>query len=154
MNPWLVNSCFLLAAFIFVLSIIFIKYGSNKKKDKHLFPLVIVGWVLLITSIVGSITLLILYIGSTGGILGTYIFIFLSPLFVLCGFIACLVVGINSLQSAYCKPKDDITRKQSILRGWALLILAILVIAAIAITLSILLTNYSNYRNEHPVRFM
>ena len=155
MDPWLVNLNFLIAAIALILGIVFINYGSNKKKkDKRLLPLVIIGWVMLIGSIIGSVVLLILYIGSTGGIVGTYLFIFLSPLFILGGFIACLIVGLNSLQSAYSKPKDDITRKQSIVRGWALLVLAILLIVAIAVTLSILLTNYSNYRNEHPVRFM
>lgn len=155
MEPWLVNLCFFLAAIVLILGIIFIKYGTNKKKkDKHLLPLIIVGWVMVITSIVGSVALFILYIGSSSGITGTLIFMFLSPLFILGGFIACLVVSANSLQSAYKKPKEDATRKQSIVRGWALLTLAILIIVVVAVTLSILLTNYSNYRNEHPVRFM
>lgn len=155
MEPWLVNICFFLAAVILILGIIFIKYGANKKKkDKHLLPLIIVGWVMIIASIVGSVALLVLYIGSAGGITGTMIFIFMSPIFIIAGIIACLTTGISSLQRAYVKQKDDVTRKQSIVKGWALLILIVLVIVAIIITLSILLTNYSNYRNEHPVRFM
>ena len=155
MDPWLVNLCFLLAAIILILGIIFIKYGANKKKkDKHLLPLVIVGWLMVIVSIVGSVTLIILYIGATSGIFGTFLFVILTPLFILGGFIGFIAVGISSLQEAYRKPKEDITRKQSIVKGWALLALAILFILAIAITLSILLNNYSNYRNEHPVRFM
>lgn len=155
MEPWLVNVCFFLAAIVLILGIIFIKYGTNKKKkDKHLLPLIIVGWVMVITSIVGSVALFILYIGSSSGITGTLIFMFLSPLFILGGFIACVIVSANSLQAAYKKPKEDVTRKQSIVRGWALLALAILIIVVVVVTLSILLTNYSNYRNEHPVRFM
>lgn len=155
MEPWLVNVCFFLAAIVLILGIIFIKYGTNKKKkDKHLLPLIIVGWVMVIASIVGSVALFVLFIGSTSGIVGTYVFIFLSPLFIVAGIIICLSIGISSLQSAYGKPKDDVTRKQSIIKGWALLILIVLVITAIIITVSILLTNYSNYRNEHPVRFM
>ena len=155
MDPWLVNLCFLLAAVILVLGIVFIKCGKNKKKvEKHLLPLIIIGWVIVIASIVGSVALFVLYIGSSSGITGTMIFIFASPIFIIGGIIACLTVGINSLQSAYRKPKEDVTRKQSIVKGWALLILVILVIVAIVVTLSILLTNYSNYRNEHPVRFM
>ena len=36
MDPWLVNSCYLLAAFILVIGIIFIKASANKKKkEKH-----------------------------------------------------------------------------------------------------------------------
>ena len=155
MEPWLVNVCFFLAGIVLILGIIFIKYGTNKKKkDKHLLPLIIVGWVMVIASIVGSVALFVLFIGSTSGIVGTYVFIFLSPLFIVAGIIICLSIGISSLQSAYRKPKDDVTRKQSIIKGWALLILIVLVITAIIITVSILLTNYSNYRNEHPVRFM
>ena len=156
MDPWLVNLIIFLAAIVLFLGILFINYGSNKKKkeDKKLLPLIIVGWVLLISAITGSIALIVLYIGSSSGITGTLIFMFLSPLFILGGFIACLVVSANSLQAAYKKPKDDVTRKQSIVKGWALLVLAILIIVAVAVTLSILLTNYSNYRNDHPVRFM
>ena len=155
MEPWLVNVCFFLAGIILILGVIFIKYGTNKKKkDKHLLPLIIVGWIMVIASIVGAVALFVLYIGSSSGITGTMIFIFASPIFIIGGIIACLTVGINSLQSAYRKPKEDVTRKQSIVKGWALLILVILVIVAIVVTLSILLTNYSNYRNEHPVRFM
>lgn len=155
MDPWLVNTCYLLAAFILVIGIIFIKASANKKKkEKHLLPLIIIGWIMVIASIVGAVALFVLYIGSSSGITGTMIFIFASPIFIIGGIIACLTVGINSLQSAYRKPKEDVTRKQSIVKGWALLILVILVIVAIVVTLSILLTNYSNYRNEHPVRFM
>lgn len=155
MEPWLVNLCFFLAGIILILGIIFIKYGTNKKKkDKHLLPLIIVGWVMVIASIVGSVALFILYIGSSSGITGTVIFIFMSPLFIIGGIILCLTIGLSSLQSAYRKPKDDVTRKQSIVKGWAFLILLTLVIIAIIVTISILLTNYSNYRNEHPVRFM
>ena len=155
MDVWLVNTGFLVAIFVFIMGFIFIKCGSNKKKkDKHLLPLVIVGWVLDIASVVGSIALFILFIGASSGITGTMIFLFASPIFIIVGFIAFISVGINCITDGYRKDKDDITRKQSIVKGWAVLILGILIMVAIIVTLSILLTNYSNYRNEHPVRFM
>ena len=154
MDIWLVNTGFFVAIIFFIMGIAFIKGGSNKKKDKRLLPLVIVGWIFTIASIIGSIALLILLIGSSGGITGTTIFIFVSPIFIIGGFIAFICVGLSSLTAGYRKDKDDITRKQSIIKGWALLLLAILFMTVIIVTLSILLTNYSNYRNEHPVRFM
>ena len=59
-------------------------------------------------------------IGCLGGIsrslldvvIGTMIFIFASPVFIIGGIIACLTVGISSLQSAYRKPKEDVTSNQ------------------------------------------
>ena len=155
MDPWIVSTIYLIALVLFVLGIVFINYGSNRnKKDKHLLPLIIVGWVLVIATIVGSIALLILFIGADQGITGTMFFLLLSPVVIFAGLVACFATALNSLQSAYRKPKDDVTRKQSIVKGWALLALAILIIVALVVSLSILLTNYSNYRNEHPVRFM
>lgn len=149
-----IYSCIALFATIF--GIIFIAYGSNSKKakkDKRLLPLVIVGWTMVALSIVAVIFCFILYVDEAGGEYGTYLLIFISPLFILGGFAACIAIGASLLANAYKLPKEDVTRKQSIVRGWFLLILAIVVVVVIIVTFMVLLNNYESTR-ERPIRMM
>lgn len=155
MDSTTITSLFILTAFIFCLGLSFIIFASSAKKTgKNLLALTIVGWTLFALSIVGSVTLFVLFINENGGEFGLYLFIFISPLFFLVGIIICLAIGISSLTDGYQKNKEGMRDHSKIVRGWALLTLSILVIAAIVITLTILLTQYANYHNEHPVRFM
>ena len=148
--------CSIAAAFAFIFGMIFILYGSNSnksKKDKHLLPLIIFGWILAIASIVGLVISFILFVNTNGGITGTYILLFISPIFIFIGFVLCVCIGAYSLSDAYSKNKDDVTRKQSIVKGWCLLALAITMVVVIVVTFAILINSYQA-TTKNPIRMM
>ena len=155
----MLDPIFILCVIGFILllgfSIFLIKYGSKKNdKGKINLPMSIVGWALLVLDIIGAIVGFIIYININGGYTGTIIFTIISPLFILIGFIIILNIGISSLVDGYRKNKEGNRGKASIVKGWALLALAILLITAVVVTLLILFHQHSMAKGDEPVRFM
>ena len=145
----------MLATVMFVTSIFLIAFGNKpKEKEKKSLPQIIVGWVMLAISIITLITCFIVYIYLAGGITGAFIFTILSPLFILAGFLVCLILGISSIVEGFKKDKDGKINGAVLTRGWVLLFLSIAMVATIITTLAILFNDYSNSRGDTPVAFM
>ena len=145
----------MLAVIMFVTSIFLIAFGNKpKEKEKKNMPQIIVGWVMLAISIVTLITCFIVYIYLSGGITGTFIFTILSPLFILAGFMVCLIYGISSIVEGFKRDKDGKINGSVLARGWVLLFLSIALVVTIITTLAILFNDYSNSRGDTPVAFM
>lgn len=143
------------AVFLVAFGIALIQIGKRiKTTDKKRLLMILIGWLLIVLPIIGLIIAFIVFINDSSGITGTYLFAFISPLFIFIGFAICLGIGISSLVEGYKKDQEGKTNTSAIIRGWSLLFLSIAVIAAVIITLAILFTNYSNSRSDTPVRFM
>ena len=144
-----------LAVIMFVTSIFLIAFGNKpKEKEKKSLPQIIVGWVMFAISIITLITCFIVYIYLAGGITGAFIFTILSPLFILAGFLVCLICGISSIVEGFKKDKDGKINGAVLTRGWVLLFLSVAMVATIITTLAILFNDYSNSRGDTPVAFM
>lgn len=146
----------LLELFALIFGIFFIIYGSNNKKEqkeKRLLPLVIVGWTLTTLSIIAFIFCFVLYVNTSGGMTGTILLMLISPLFILGGGLGCIGIGTSQLVKAYRLESNDVTRKQSIVRGWFLLFLAVAIVVVVIVTFIVLLNNYEGSLVK-PVRFM
>ena len=146
----------LLELFALIFGIFFIVYGSNSKKEqkeKRLLPLVIVGWTLTTLSIIAFVFCFVLYVNTSGGMAGTVLLMFLSPLFILGGGLGCVGIGTGQLVKAYRLEDNDVTRKQSIVKGWFLLGLAFILVVMVIMTFIVLLNTYEG-NLFNPVRFM
>ena len=146
----------LLELFALIFGIFFIVYGSNSKKEqkeKRLLPLVIVGWTLTTLSIIAFVLCFVLYVNTSGGMTGTVLLMLLSPLFILGGGLGCVGIGTGQLVKAYRLEDKDVTRKQSIVRGWFLLSLAFVLVVLVIVTFIVLLNTYEG-NLFNPVRFM
>ena len=145
----------ILVTALIIFGCVLIEVGKKKKQNNQDgLTLLIVGWVLLVLSIAGGIAGLIIYIDMSGGIFGTVLFAVLCPVFIAGGSIGCLAAGISSLVDGYRRNKEGLRDKDAIVRGWSMLSLSILLVAVVIVTISILLTNHSNARNDNPVAFM
>ena len=117
---------------------------KEKARPKHKMYV----WYLLL------ILTLIYIIDENGGFTGTLIFTFVAPLFIMIGFVLCVGIGASSLLEGYRKNKEGQRDKVSIVRGWFLLSLSIIVVAVVVITLVILFNNHANTMGDTPVRMM
>ena len=146
---------FIAGVIIISVGILLINLGKRApEKSKKGVAQSIVGWALVVLTIVGLTTGLILWINADGGITGTWIFAIVSPLFILTGMIICLSVGISSLIEGYTKDKNGNRDTSRIVQGWFLLILVILLLTAVITTLAILFNDYSMSRGDRPVGAM
>ena len=146
---------FIAGVIIISVGILLINLGKRApEKSKKGVAQSIVGWALVVLTIVGLTTGLILWINADGGITGTWIFAFVSPIFILTGMIICLSVGISSLIEGYTKDKNGNRDTSRIVQGWFLLILVILLLTAVITTLAILFNDYSMSRGDRPVGAM
>ena len=147
--------CALLAVIMLITGIFLIIFGNKVKEDgkKDLVKLII-GWILLAVSILALIASFIVYLYLAGGITAAYLFIFISPLFILAGFILMLAFGIASVIEGFRKNKDGKRDTSALIRGWTLLFLSIAMVSVIITTLAILFNDYSNSRGDTPVAFM
>ena len=145
----------MLATIMFVTSIFLVIFGNKPKENKKKnLPEVIIGWVMFAISIIMLITSFIVYLYLAGGITAAYLFIILSPLFIVAGFVALLILGISSVVEGFKRDKEGNRNTSIMVRGWSLLFLSIGMIAAIITTLTILFNDYSNSRGDTPVAFM
>ena len=147
--------CAMLAVIMLITGIFLIIFGNKTKEDgKKDLVKIIIGWILFAVSILGLIVSFLVYIYLAGGITAAYLFIFLSPLFILAGFIIMLAFGISSLVEGFRRNKDGKRDPSAMIRGWALLFLSIAMVSVIITTLAILFNDYSNSRGDTPVAFM
>ena len=147
--------CAMLAVIMLITGIFLIIFGNKTKEDgKKDLVKIIIGWILFAVSILGLIVSFLVYIYLAGGITAAYLFIFLSPLFILAGFIIMLAIGISSLVEGFRRNKEGKRDPSAMIRGWALLFLSIAMVSVIITTLAILFNDYSNSRGDTPVAFM
>lgn len=125
--------------------------GKNKNKRVAAIISSIIGWLLIVSSIAAIITSFIFFIDYSGGEFSTYLLIVISPLFVLGGAIFTLGFGINGLVRGYHKDKEGHRNVSQIVRGWALLILSIVIVTVVIISFTTLMTYYSNIRGDKPI---
>ena len=142
-----------LVAFVLIgLGIIFIRtIGKNKNKKALSITFSIIGWLLIVASIAAIITSFIFFVDYSGGEFATYLLVFGSPLFILGGAIFTLAFGINSLVKGYRKDKEGHRNSSQIIRGWALLVLSIVIVTVVIISFATLMTYYSNIRGDKPI---
>ena len=147
--------CAMLAVIMLITGVFLIIFGNKVKEDgKKNLAQIIIGWVTLAVAILILIVSFIVYLYLAGGISGAYLFIFISPLFILAGFIVMLALGISSLVEGFKKDKDGKRNPGAMVRGWTLLFLSIAMVSVIITTLAILFNDYSNSRGDTPVAFM
>ena len=147
--------CAMLAVIMLITGIFLIIFGNKTKEDgKKDLVKIIIGWILFAVSILTLIVSFLVYIYLAGGITAAYLFIFLSPLFILAGFIIMLAIGISSLVEGFRRNKEGKRDPSAMIRGWALLFLSIAMVSVIITTLAILFNDYSNSRGDTPVAFM
>lgn len=154
-NNTIALGTFVAGVIIIAIGILLINFGKKApEKSKKSVAQSIVGWALVVLTIIGLTTGLILWINADGGITGTWIFAIISPLFIIAGMIICLSIGIASLIDGYRKDKNGNRDTSRIVQGWFLLILVVLLLTAIITTLAVLFNNYSMSRGDEPVRMM
>ena len=153
-DPLFIGFAFL-AVFLIVMGAIFVKLGSKEKENgKNDMALIIIGWVLIVLTVVASIAGFIIYIDIHGGINGTVLFTLIAPIFILGGFITCLGIGISSLVEGYRKDKEGKRNSGVIIKGWSLLSLSLALVVVTVVTLTILFSNHADARGDTPVAFM
>lgn len=155
-----INSIVALAIFVagiivIAVGILLIKLGKRiDNNGKRNIAQLIVGWSLIVLTIVGLMVGLILWINASGGITGTFIFTIASPLFIIAGMIICISIGIASLIDGYKKDKNGNRNTSGIIQGWFLLALVVILLTATIVTLAILFNDYSMSRGDESVRMM
>ena len=108
---WLFYTGLLLAVVFIAFGVLLIKFGNKEKENgKKNIAQLIAGWFFLVFAIVGFSFGFIVFINATGGIGGIYIYIFVAPLFIFAGFVACFSIAISSLVEGYHKNKEGKSR--------------------------------------------
>ncbi len=152
---WLFISGLLVAIVLIAVGLLLIRFGNKVRENgKKNLAQMIVGWIIFVLSVLAAMFGFIVFIREAGGITGIYIYLFIAPIFILGGFIACTSVGISSLVQGYQRDKEGKMDTGSIVRGWSLVILSIAVVVVIIITLAVLLNNYSSAQGDKPIRMM
>ena len=147
--------CAMLAVIMLITGIFLIIFGNKTKEDgKKDLVKIIIGWILFAVSILALIVSFLVYIYLAGGISAAYLFIFISPLFILGGFIFMLAFGISSVIEGFRRNKEGKRDPGALIKGWTLLFLSIAMVTVIITTLAILFNDYSNSRGDTPVAFM
>ena len=146
--------CFICAGMAIILGIILFIFNRVRKKStgKSSLPPIIVGWVLLALAIVGLAIATIVYTFSSSGTFGVFLLLMIAALFIIGGIAFFLGIGISSLAESLRKDKDGKRNKEGIVRGAALLFLAIAVLVTVIVTIAIMMHIESN--KEKPVRMM
>ena len=133
--------------------IVLVIIGNKKNQyDEINLPMTIIGWVIIVATAIASIVGLIVGINASEVSAGTFLLTAVIPVIILFGFIFALGLGIANLVKGYQKRPDGSQNTGKIISGWALLILAILLVLAIVIALSFVFNQQSS--RAEPVRFM
>lgn len=143
----------LIATSTIAAGIVLVVVGNNKKVNgQGNLPMIISGWVIFIASIIASIVGIVIGIKTSEVSAGTFLLTGVIPVFIILGCIAALGLGIANLVKGYQKREDGSQNKGKIIGGWALLILALLLVITIIATLSFVFNQQSS--QAEPVRFM
>lgn len=136
-----------------VAGIVLVVIGNNKKVNgQGNLPMIISGWVIIVVTTIASIVGLIIGINSSEVSAGTFLLTTVIPVLILFGFIFALGLGVANLVKGYEKNGDGSRNNSKIISGWALLIIAIVLVLALVITISFVFNQQSG--KGEPVRFM
>ena len=152
----LIHSLIFIALLILIPDgILLVCFGSKKRKDGSFNkPMLISGWVVIGATIVATIASIVFnyLFGDSDITVGTYLLTFTMPFVIIVGFIAAIALGITNLVKGYEKSEDGSRNNGKIISGWALLIIGIVLVLALAITISFVFNQQSG--KSEPVRFM
>ena len=141
--------CVLFGAIFIAAGIVLIVIGDRKK----LKPMLIWGWVVTIAATIGTIVGTILLAGMGEVSLTSAFITYAFPALMFVGFIVAIGLGIGNLIKGYQKDQDGKLNTSKIITGWALLILAILLVLAVVIPLTIVFDQQSS-SGANEIRFM
>lgn len=141
--------CVIIGAIFIAAGIVLIVIGDRKK----LKPMLIWGWVVTIAAAIGTIAGTILLAGMGEVSLTSAFITYAFPALMFVGFIVAIGLGIGNLIKGYQKDQDGKLNTSKIITGWALLILAILLVLAVVIPLTIVFDQQSS-SDANEIRFM
>ena len=141
--------CVLIGAIFIAAGIVLIVIGDRKK----LKPMLIWGWVVSIAAAIGTIAGTILLAGMGEVSLTSAFITYAFPALMIIGFVVAIGLGIGNLIKGYQKDQDGKLNTSKIITGWALLILAILLVLAVVIPLTIVFDQQSS-SDANEIRFM
>ena len=146
--------CYISAAFAIIAGVVLliINFSLKRRDGKSLLPLIIIGWTLLALAITELFVSTLLFVIGSSGTFGLFLVMALGGIFILTGVAVLLGTGISSLVEGCKKDEQGKRNKETIVRGAALLFLAIAVAVTIIVTIAVMLYIESN--KEKPVRFM
>ena len=141
--------CILIGAALITAGVTLIINGGKRQQK----PMLIGGWVLTIAAIVGTIVGVILFAGLGEQSLTSAFITYAFPALMFIGFVVALGLGVGNLVKGYQKDQDGKLNTSKIIAGWALLILAILLVLAVVIPLTIVFDQQSS-SDANEIRFM
>ena len=141
--------CILIGAALITAGVILVINGGKRQQK----PMLIGGWVLTITAIVGTIVGVILFAGLGEQSLTSAFITYAFPALMFIGFVVAIGLGVGNLVKGYQKDQDGNLNTNKIIAGWALLILAIVLVLAIVIPLTIVFDQQSS-GDANEIRFM
>jgi len=146
--------CLLGAAIVFAIGLALLIANKVKKKNtgKSNLPLILIGWILIATALIGAVIATIISTFDTSGTIGVFLLIGIGGLFIFMGLIVFLGIGISSLVEGIKRDESGKRNKEAIVRGATLLFLAIAVLVTVIVTFAIMMYIESN--KEKPVRMM
>ena len=141
--------CILIGAALIAAGVILVINGGKRQQK----PMLIGGWVLTITAIVGTVVGVILFAGLGEQSLTSAFITYAFPALMFIGFVVAIGLGVGNLVKGYQKDQDGNLNTNKIIAGWALLILAIVLVLAIVIPLTIVFDQQSS-GDANEIRFM
>ena len=141
--------CILIGAALITAGVMLVINGGKRQQK----PMLIGGWVLTITAIVGTVVGVILFAGLGEQSLTSAFITYAFPALMFIGFVVAIGLGVGNLVKGYQKDQDGNLNTNKIIAGWALLILAIVLVLAIVIPLTIVFDQQSS-GDANEIRFM
>lgn len=141
--------CILIGAALITAGVMLVINGGKRQQK----PMLIGGWVLTITAIVGTVVGVILFAGLGEQSLTSAFITYAFPALMFIGFVVAIGLGVGNLVKGYQKDQDGNLNANKIIAGWALLILAIVLVLAIVIPLTIVFNQQSS-GDANEIRFM
>lgn len=141
--------CILIGAALITAGVMLVINGGKRQQK----PMLIGGWVLTITAIVGTVVGVILFAGLGEQSLTSAFITYAFPALMFIGFVVAIGLGVGNLVKGYQKDQDGNLNNNKIIAGWALLILAIVLVLAIVIPLTIVFDQQSS-GDANEIRFM
>ena len=141
--------CILIGAALITAGVMLIINGGKRQQK----PMLISGWVLTITAIVVAVVGTILFAGLGEQSLTSAFITYAFPALMFIGFVVAIGLGVGNLVKGYQKDQDGNLNTNKIIAGWALLILAIVLVLAVIIPLTIVFDQQSS-SDANEIRFM
>ena len=141
--------CILIGAALITAGIMLVINGGKRQQK----PMLIGGWVLTITAIVITVVGTILFAGLGEQSLTSAFITYAFPALMFIGFVVAIGLGVGNLIKGYQKDQDGKLNTSKIITGWALLILAIVLVLAVVIPLTIVFDQQSS-SDANEIRFM